>query len=592
MQSNRRWVLQQVSADCESLARELGVPPIIAQLLANRGVAGTNDGRTFLNPVLKDLLPPHHLHGAVQAGKLLAEAIRDIRRIVLYGDYDVDGITGAAILWHALRHAGAEVSCYVPHRVEEGYGINVEAVRRLVADGAQMIVSVDCGITAVASAEFLRDAGVPLIVTDHHTPQQTLPAAAAIVHPGLGGESGNPDLSGSGVAFKTAWAFLQAHHGAERLPPAARELLMELLPLAALGTTADVVPLCGENRLLVKHGLEALPRSRLAGIQALIQSAGLANEKIRCYDVGFKLGPRINAAGRMGHARLAVELFTSAGEARAREIALYLEDHNRARQGAERKHAHHAFEMIERGKLAGDAKRAIVLASEGWHPGVIGIVAARVVDRYHRPAILIALNNGEGQGSARSIARFDLSAALEECADHLLNFGGHAMAAGLRIAAGKVEDFTRAFVNRANRRLTGDDLIPRLRIDAEVCLSSLTLSVAEAVAGMGPFGVGNPKPMLSTNWLDVAAEPRCVGAKGEHLQVALRQNGLQLKGIGFGLASHAEDLKLHRRCRVAFEPIVNEFNGRKSVELQIADFQFPGGNGQPAPSQEGPMLAM
>jgi single-stranded-DNA-specific exonuclease len=236
--------------------------------------------------------------------------------------------------------------------------------------------------------------------------------------------------------------------------------------------------------------------------------------------------------------------------------------------------AKQAFEIIDRDNLAGDSRRAIVLAMEGWHAGVIGIVASKVVGRYHRPAIMIALSGGEGQGSGRGIPHFDLARALADCGQHLLSHGGHSAAAGLRVASDRVCEFTEAFVAVANNRLTGDDLAPKLRVDAEVRLNEMTFSAAQAIAGLGPFGTGNPRPMLATDWVELAAEPRCVGASGGHVQATFRQDAVQLKGIAFNMADSVEDLKHHRRCRVAFEPIINEFNGRKSVEMQIADFQF------------------
>jgi len=587
----KRWMISTPSPDCEDLARRLRVPPAIAQVLINRGLSLDGAGEAFLFPQLKDLHPPQLLPGASEAASRIVDAIHAKTKIVLYGDYDVDGTTGVAVLWHVLRHAGAEVTFYVPHRIDEGYGLNLEAVERLVKDGAGMIVTVDCGITAVEIAKVLKDAGVPLIITDHHAPHAELPDAAVIVHPTVGGTYPNPHLSGAGVAFKLAWAIAQRLSGTDRVAPEFRELLKELLPLAAIGTIADVVPLVGENRIIARHGLNALPSSSLPGLRLLIESAGLSHalshegngktcpepRRISGYDVGFKLAPRINAAGRMGHARLAVELFTRADADRAREIALYLEEHNRSRQATERQIAKQAYEMIERDNLASDARRAIVLASPGWHAGVIGIVAARIVGRYHRPTVMIALNNGEGQGSARGIQHFDLADALSSCSRHLLAYGGHAMAAGLRIAAENVDAFTESFVSVANNRLTGDDLVDKLRLDAQLPLKDLTLPTAEALVGLGPFGIGNPKPKFATDWLDLAHEPRCVGANQDHLQVSFQQNGTRIKGIGFGLAGAIEDLKQHRRCRVAFEPIINDFNGRRSVELQILDFQFPKG---------------
>lgn len=570
-----QWIIPPESANVTAVAESWGVPRFVAQVLINRGVSPGASGQAFLTPQLKDLVPPDLLPGAAEAASLIADAIRHDRKIVLYGDYDVDGTTGVAILWHVLTQAGSSPSFYVPHRIDEGYGLNLDAVKSLIEDGAQMIVSVDCGITAVEVADAIRHAGVELVITDHHARHATLPRAHAIVHPSIGEGYPNPHLCGAGVAFKLAWAIGKRLSGADRVSQPFRDLLVELLPLAALGTIADVVPLVGENRILARVGLHGLAGTAFPGLRALIDTAGLRGEKISDYDVGFKLAPRINAAGRMGHARLAVELFTRANDERAREIAQYLEEHNRSRQATERKIVRQAVEIVERENLASDARRAIVLASDEWHAGVIGIVAARLVDRYRRPTILIALAEGKGQGSGRSIAPFDLSNALEACSEHLLEHGGHAMAAGLRIARDRIQPFTEAFVEVANRRLTGDDLVEKLRLDAEVMLGELTLPVTEAIRALGPFGVGNPRPKFATDWVELAAEPRCVGSNRSHLQAEFRQDGVRIKAIGFGLVRHLEDLKQHRRCRVAFEPIINEFNGRRSVEMQIIDLKFP-----------------
>ncbi len=569
------WLIPPVTPEIETAGRRWNVPPLLAQLLVNRGHSPDQPAADFLSPQLKDLHPPHRLPGIDGAVEAIWAAIQSRANIVLYGDYDVDGITGVAILWHVLQRVNADVTYYVPHRIEEGYGLSLAATRRLLSEGAGLIVTVDCGITAVEVAAAIRAAGVPLVITDHHALQTMLPEADAIVHPALGGAYPNGDLCGAGVAFKLAWALAQRFSGAEKVTPQFRELLLDLLPMAALGTIADVVPLIGENRIIAKQGLAALPKSRLPGLRALMESAGLTGDRVSGHDVGFKLAPRINAAGRMGHARLAVELFTRANDIRAREIATYLEDHNRVRQKTERHIAKQAYEMVELNGLASDARRAIVLASAGWHSGVIGIVAARVVERYHRPTVLIALGDGDGQGSARSIRNFDLAGALAACQGHLLSFGGHAMAAGLRIAGHRVDDFREAFVRTANQRLTGMDLLPKLRIDAEVGLGALTLPVVQTISVLGPFGIGNPKPRLATDFVELADEPRCVGRNDEHLQVTFHQNGARLKAIGFGMASLAEDLKHHRRCRVAFEPIINDYQGRKTVELQIVDLKFP-----------------
>ncbi|MCP4593344.1 MAG: single-stranded-DNA-specific exonuclease RecJ [bacterium] len=572
----KEWIIPPPWGHCSEAAQRWGVAPLIAQLLYNRGLTLGDDPRTFIDPPLKALIPPERLGGAPEAAQRIAAAVRDGRQILIYGDYDVDGITAIAILWQLLKLAGSPARFYVPHRTDEGYGLNEDAIRSIASEGTDVVVTVDCGVTACGVAQLAGELGLELIITDHHAPGPELPRAAAVVHPTIGGDNPNPDLCGAGVAFKLAWAVAQVLSGGERVTPEYRQFLMQTaLPLAALGTVADIVSLVGENRIIVRHGLAALPTAPLPGVQALIESAGLARSSIDGYDVGFKLAPRLNAAGRMGHARLAVELFTRADENRAREIALYLEDHNRARQATERKTTRAALKMIEQAGLDGDANRAVVVAGEGWHAGVIGLVASRIVDRLHRPAVVIALDNGQGQGSGRSIERLNLHDALRACREHLAEFGGHAMAAGLKILPDKVDAFTEAFIAHANQTLSAADLAPKLRLDAEVALSTLDLETAGTITRLGPFGPGNPRPLLATDWIELAAEPRCVGKSGDHLQATFTQGGVVVKAIAFGQANELDSLKEHRRCRVAFEPIINDFNGRRTVEMQVVNFKFP-----------------
>ncbi len=561
---------------CREAATRWNLPPLVAQLLYNRGIDLGDNPQEFLAPRMSDLHAPDLLPGARQAAALLAAAVRSGKRIVIYGDYDVDGMTAVAILWRILREAKADVGFYVPHRLEEGYGLNLEAVGKLADEGAQVLVSVDCGITAVEVARHAAETNLELIITDHHAPQDRIPeAAACIVHPTVGGEYPNPHLCGAGVAFKLAWALAQELSGSEKVGAAYKELLVEALPLAALGTIADVVSLTGENRIIARHGLLRLKNTQHLGLRALIDSAGLTGQRIGGYEVGFRLAPRLNATGRMGHALLAVEMLTRADADRAQEIALYLEEHNRARQAKERQIVKQACEMVEARGMHTDACRGIVLACEGWHAGVIGIVASRLVDRYHRPTVMISTENGQGQGSARSVRHFQMHDALAACSEHLVTFGGHAMAAGLKIRSQDVEAFTEAFIEQANNTLTAADLRPKLRIDAEVALAELEVPTVGALDQLGPFGMDNPRPRLCTDWIDLAREPRCVGKGGDHLQATFTQNGTTIRSIAFRQAEAAEDLKQHRRCKVAFEPIINEYQGRTSAEMQIVDFRFP-----------------
>jgi single-stranded-DNA-specific exonuclease len=577
------WLIPPPHPHRDALAAALRVSPVVAQVLLNRGITDADAARQFLKPAASDLLPPEALPGAARAAERIAAGIAAGEKIVLFGDYDVDGITGVSILWHCLRLAGAEPGFYIPHRLEEGYGISLEAIETLAGDGARLVVTVDCGVTAAEPAHLARQGNIELIITDHHAPhtdpsgRPELPEAM-IVHPAIpsdGRAYPNPHLSGAGVALKLAWAIAQRISGSEKVAPRFREFLIEAMGLAALGTIADIVPLVGENRIIAHHGLAGLPQSKLPGIRALIESAGLAGKRLEGYDIGFKLAPRLNAIGRMGHARLAVEMLTRADPAEATKIARNLEQQNRARQTLERKIAFEAETMVVEQKQNSDAVRGIVLAAQGWHAGVIGIVASRITEQFGRPTVMIALENGAGQGSARSIRNFPLHEVLGACREHLLTYGGHAMAAGLRIEADRVAAFREAFQRRAAQLLTPADLAPRLRLDDVIGLGQLDLQLVNDLARLEPFGAGNPAARLASDWLTVVGEPRAVGSSGTHLQLTLGDGVRQCKAIAFGQARLKTELLDHRKCRVAFEPIINEWNGRRSVEMQVLDFQFP-----------------
>lgn len=571
----KRWIIAPVMDDCQQFAGRINAHPLIAQLLHNRGIRDENEARLFLSPQLKALYPPEQLPGATQAAALIADKIRDKKKIAIYGDYDVDGITATAILWHLLQLTGSEVSYYIPHRLEEGYGLNADALRQLHNEGVDTVITVDCGATAVEEAQLARQLGLTLIITDHHTLGDPLPDADAIVHPRLDNTYPNPDLCGAGVAFKLAWAIAQNLSRAERVSPEFRDFLLDATALAALGTVADVSSLLGENRIITRFGLVGLAESKRDGLRALIESAKLTDTRLNSEHAGFWLAPRLNAAGRMGHAQLAVELFTTADLPRAEEIALYLTEQNRQRQNLERRIFKEACTQVEEHRYAGDARRGIVLAHQDWHAGVIGIVASRIVEKYHRPTVMIALTNGQGQGSARSVRHFQLHQALSECAEHLIGFGGHAMAAGLRISSDRVEDFRDAFVARANSALTGRDLQPTLDIDAQVALDTLSEPLVRQIDLLGPFGNGNPKPRLASDWLHLDGEPRLVGKNGDHLSFRLNDGQRSIKAIAFRRKDDLQPLLDHRRCRVAFAPVLNHFNGRTSVEMQVQDIEYP-----------------
>jgi len=575
LHAERDWVIAPPHPDRQRLAEQAGIPPLLAQVLLNRGVRDCEQVRRFLDPRLHELHAPEALPNAAEAARRLLEAARAGRRIIIYGDYDVDGVTATAILWHALRRLGASVDFYVPSRFDEGYGLNAEALEKLVAEGAELIVTVDCGITAVNEATRARELGIELIITDHHAPRGELPPADLIVHPTALGSSPNADLSGAGVALKVAWALAQQASGSARVRPEFREFLLEATALAALGLVADVVPLTGENRVLATYGLRYLGHAQNPGIRALIEVAGLSGKaSYDDYDVGFVMAPRLNAVGRMGHARLAVELFTRAGPDQARQIALTLDGQNRRRQSVELAIARQAEQMVHERGFDRESCRGIVLASTRWHAGVIGIVAARLVERFRRPTVLIALENGQGQGSGRSIPHFPLHEVLAACGAHLLSHGGHAMAAGVRIRAEQVEPFTRAFLDQAARRLTAADLRPRLHLDDQVGLDELHPASVEPLTHMAPFGLGNPRPLLATGEVELVDEPRVVGQNGAHLQFTVRQERTYRRAIAFGRGRYAAELAQHRRLRLAFEPILNDWGGQQRAELRVIDWKY------------------
>jgi single-stranded-DNA-specific exonuclease len=579
MQGSSRWTVAAQHPSATELAAKLKVSSLLAQALLNRGVSEPDQCQAFLQPNLKSLHEPAALPGIGLAADRIARAVRDKHRIIVYGDYDVDGITAAAILWHAIKLLGGEVGYYVPHRVDEGYGLSAQAVGQIIDEGAKLIVTVDCGVTAVEAAQVAADRGVDLIITDHHQWREgQLPRCHAIVHPRLPVEGmppyPNPHLCGAGVAFKVAWQTALVFSGGAKVTAEFREFLIEAMALAALGTIADVVPLIGENRILAHFGLTGLRASKLVGIKALIASAALTGQSLDSYHVGFCLAPRLNACGRMGHAALAVKMLTEATEAEAAEIAEYLEKQNRARQALERTMLAQALEQLETNGFSPDRDRAVVLGSDSWHAGVIGIVAARLVDRLCRPTVLVALSNGHGQGSARSIPGFHLANALSACGTHLIAHGGHEMAAGLKIQRENLDAFRTAFNDYARQNVTPAMMVPEIKLDAQALLNQMNQGLVSDLRRLGPFGHGNRKPLLCFRDVQVAAPPRLVGKNSEHLQLMIRQGEARLKCIAFRQAALADRLKTGTVIELAAEPTINEFHGNRTVELDVKDLRL------------------
>lgn len=575
----KRWrILAHDPESVAALERGAGIPAVVARLLSSRGIRDPDAARDFLHPKLSQLRDPDRLPGCTQAARRIHEALQAGWRIVVYGDYDVDGITGTALLYLCLKMLGGNVGYYIPHRLEEGYGLHEEAIRRLAAEQAQMLVTVDCGISSVEEAAAARASGLELIITDHHEPGRRLPEASAIVHPHLPGqEYPFAHLSGSGVALKLAWALCQQASGAKRVGQQMREFLLKAVGLAALGTVADVVPLVDENRVLVRHGLVALREYPILGIEALIAGAGLSEKRILgSEDVAFNLGPRLNAVGRLGEGGLAVELLTTDRAERAQELAQHIHQLNERRQGIERS-LYLAAQKQARDHFDPERDPALVLADRGWHAGVIGIVAGRLAERYHRPVVLISwdpMGLKPGQGSARSVPGFDLYAALEACREHLVRYGGHAAAAGLTLLPDRLAEFRRAFCQYAASAIPEEARVAELRIDAEAPLSALTLHVTDQIEQMAPFGPANARPLLCASGVTLAEPPRPIGADGRHLALQLRQHDVVLRAVAFGGGEWAEQLaEAERPLDVAFRPMINSFRGRRSVELQLVDWR-------------------
>jgi single-stranded-DNA-specific exonuclease len=593
----KRWRIATYDpARVAELQRAAGIPPVVAQLLIGRGICDCHGARQFLDAKLTGLREPEELPGAVRAAELIYAAIRDGRRVTVYGDYDADGMTATAIILLCLRLLGARADYYIPNRLDEGYGLNHEALRTLAAGGADVVITVDCGIASVEEAETAAQLGLTLIITDHHRPSvgdslresqpplaeraacTGLPRAAAIVHPGLP-DSTYPfaGLCGAGVALKLAWALCQRASQAKRVGEPMRLFLMRAVGLAAVGTVADVVPLVDENRILVRHGLGCLRNFPTPGLLALEHVTGLTEkQQLDCEDIAFTIAPRLNAAGRLGQAPLALELLITDSAERARKLAEFIHGLNEQRQSLERS-VYRAANRDARDHCQNNGATALVLAGRGWHPGVIGIVAGRLAEEYNRPVVLISLDElgcKPGMGSGRSIAGFNLHQALTACGRHLVCHGGHEAAAGLTINEAAIDAFRADFCDYVNRQISPDDRAAELFVDAETPLTALTHQTVRQIESLAPFGHGNQRPVLCTSDVRLAEPPKRIGSTGRHLSVRLEQHGVSLRGVAFGGSDWEHDLATATGpLAVAFKPVINHFRGRQTVEMHLADWR-------------------
>lgn len=532
---------------------EAGIPRPLARVLWARGVQSPEEARAFLNPKVSDLHDPYLLDGMESAVERIRQAMVAEEKITIYGDYDVDGVCAAAILVEALRGQGAQVSWYIPSRHREGYGLNAEAVRSLAAQ-CSLLVTVDCGITSVEEAALARELGLDLIITDHHEPPEKLPDALAIVDPLLG-DYPFRRLCGAGVAFKLAWALF----GEEAVEP--------LWELAALATVADLVPLLGENRVIVREGLRRMQKTRRTGLKALFTVSGLDGKVLTAGHLGFQVGPRINAGGRLYEASRNVDLLLTRDADEAHRIASALNEENAERQRMESD----IFKKADAWVLANVdflRDKVLLVVGEGWNTGVVGLVASKLVERYAWPAVVLSkTEEGTVTGSARSIPGINIHDALTRCADLFLRFGGHAQAAGMTLAAENVPAL-RERLNAAIAEMADPDtFVPVAPYDLDIALAEITIPLIEQFERLAPTGFGNPAPVFRLTDARVL-EARGVGAEGKHLKLRLEQDGAALDGIAFGQGALRANLP--ERVDALFSPSINEYMGRRSAQCEVA----------------------
>ncbi len=557
----KRWNVFASDRDkAMALSAELNVSLVLAQILLNRKIDSPSVGEIFLRADLEDCPDGSRLKGMTKACARIKRAIQKKEKIFVYGDYDVDGLTSCALLYSVLESLGANVHSYIPHRIEEGYGLNKEACGKLKQKNASLVITVDCGTGSFAEVEYLKSCGIDTIITDHHRPSsEKLPAAVAVINPWQTGCSyPEKDLAGVGIAYKLAENILSDKKEAR-----------QYLDLVALGTISDVAPLTGENRILVKHGLKVLSRTSRPGLKALIEVSGIRTKTLTSMHVGFMLGPRINASGRMGSAQKALQLLLSRDYTEAGKLAKELNDNNRRRQREEEKTLREALVKVEQ-EINFKHHRSVVLHSEQWHPGVIGIVASRLAERFYRPTFLISLKGEVGKGSGRSIRNFPLFESLVKC-DHLLEeFGGHAKAAGISILRKNLADFKEVFNQMAHEMLDAGDLIPQVDIDMDIPLNLLSEKLITELELCEPFGMANPRPLFASRGLKLKSRPRALSSKS--LRFWATDGKITCEVLGYR-CDDFDVSDLREGFSLAYSPSLSQRHGISTIQLKLKDIQ-------------------
>ncbi len=551
----------------QDIEKALTIPPLVALILTTRHITSSSQARDFLYSQLKNMHSPYHLPDLDKAVARIARALVEGEQIAIYGDYDVDGITATALLVHFLSSLGAKVCWYIPHRIKEGYGLNDKALQILHGQGVTLVITVDCGSSDHEPVKLAHELGIDIIVTDHHEPPDLLPEAFAVLNPKRGEESAElGDLAGVGVAFYLATA-LRAHFRNEgRWTSSRQPNLRKYLDLVALGTLADMVPLTGTNRILASAGLLELSRTLRCGLQALKKTCRLDASTVTDWDVLFRLGPRLNAPGRLGSGDLALRLLLSTDPAEARALAQELEQLNRQRQLAEDQLLAETLYLVEADDSFQQAG-SLILASPGWHKGLLGLVASRLVERFNKPTILLTQVDQHWEGSGRSVGNFDLFHALDRCRDHLARFGGHRLAAGVGLRQDQLAGFRTAFEKLVKEELSHEDIRKTKKVDAVVQLEEITPELMAHLERMQPYGVGNPEPIFCCR--DFGVENSLI-LKNRHLQLRLRQGKARLRGIGFNLMESDQSPPIPQW--LLFSPRWNHWQGERHIQLHIIDY--------------------
>ncbi len=584
----KKWSLVATDDACrqageglrEELSKGLGVAPLISQLLINRGIKRLQEGRFFLFGTLRDLPDPFLLPDMDKAIERILKGLERGEHILVYGDYDVDGVTATSLLILFFKSLGKRVSYYIPYRLKEGYGLNIDAIKAIKEKGVTLIITVDCGVSSCREIEYANSLGIDVIVTDHHEPLvndsggEDLPSAYAVINPKRNdSEYPFPDLAGVGIALKLAHAIEKRAMSNEQRAMNYEGVACQYLDLVALGTVADVAPLTGENRILVKEGLRLFMGSVRVGVSSLLEVSGLSGRPITTGNIGFMLAPRINAAGRLGRADMAVRLLATEDKEEAERLAQYLDTQNRERQDIEEEILKEAKDKIEEQGLS--ERRFILLSSPDWHQGVIGVVASKIAEEFYRPTVLISMgNNGVGKGSARSIPGLNIYNVLTRCASLLDRFGGHKYAAGLTILEERLKDFQEKMEEVIAQVIDPEGFVPKLMIDAEVNLSEMTILLAEQLNLLSPFGVANPEPTLLLRGMKTTY-PRVAGKNHLKMTVFPPSGGRGVEAVGFHMREVLSDIMGNEgTVDMAFFPQINDWGGKANLQLRLKDIKL------------------